>query len=103
MTKLDCNVVKCSYNQEHSCKRDAIQIMGEGAHYASETCCNSFSQSDCCGCKNDMSQLSKDTDVKCNALECRFNKENHCTAKHIGITGSHADKVSETECASFAI
>lgn len=104
MTKLDCNVVNCSYNKDACCVRKNIEVEGEAARFASETCCGSFEQKrgNCCSC-DIAEQVSKDTDVSCDAIECRFNKSHKCSANHIGISGRHADSMRETECASFII
>ena len=42
MTKLDCNVVNCSYNADNCCRRTDIQVEGTQAKTSSETCCGSF-------------------------------------------------------------
>lgn len=102
MTKLDCNVVNCAYNENNCCRRSGIDVQGMDAKVASETSCGSFSakgsectvnSNSCCACK--------ETEVKCEAVECKYNDSYRCSAKHIGISGGHADNVRETECASF--
>lgn len=103
MTKLDCNVTKCSYNEENCCRRNAIDVQGKDAHYSSETCCGSFSTKGCDdSCKNSIDGVYKETVVRCNAVECVYNKDKHCSANHIGITGRNADSEIETECETFA-
>ena len=42
MTKLDCNVVNCSYNESNCCRREDIQVEGMQAKTPSETSCGSF-------------------------------------------------------------
>ena len=42
MTKFDCIVVNCSYNENRLCKRDNITVGGMEAKKASETVCESF-------------------------------------------------------------
>lgn len=101
MTVLDCNVVNCSYNEDNSCKRQDIQVEGSNAKTPSETSCGSFAPRGCgCGV-NTMGEAKKDTEVACEASECKFNENKKCSASHIGISGGHADSVRETECGSF--
>ncbi len=101
MTRLDCNVTGCAYNSSNSCRRDNITVGGREANKSSETVCNSFSPKGtntllnaCCGPK-------KETQVSCDALNCRFNDSKICAADHIGIAGRHAVTNGETECGSF--
>ncbi len=102
MTKLDCNVVNCSYNADNCCKRGDIHVEGIQAKTPSETCCGSFAPKGCgCG-SNSTQEAKKDTNVLCDACECRFNESKKCTAGHIGIAGGHADSCRETECGSFS-
>lgn len=102
MTNLDCTVINCAYNHDKSCRLREIDVMGDNAHLASETCCGSFrcKGDDCCS-TNTANAACKETDVCCSAVECRFNDDKKCSAKHIGIAGGHADSSRETECASF--
>ena len=102
MTKLDCNVVNCSYNADNCCKRTDIQVEGVKATTPSETSCGSFAPRGC-GCHDcHIEGPKKETKVSCEAAECRFNREQECSAEHIGIAGGHADSSRETECGSFS-
>ena len=103
MTVLDCNVVSCVYNEDKSCRRSSIEVEGHEAMVPSETCCGSFSnrKDDCCK-ESASCNSSKKTEVCCEAVECKFNDNKECQAKHIGIAGGHADQMRETECASFS-
>ena len=103
MTKLDCNVVNCSYNGDNCCKRNDIHVEGIQAKTESETCCGSFAPKGCgCGSSNSVGAPEKDTNVLCDACDCRYNENKNCTAGHIGIAGGHADSCRETECGSFS-
>lgn len=98
MTKLDCNVVNCSYNADNCCRRTDIQVEGTQAKTSSETCCGSFAPKGC-GCQScHTTDVKKDTTVSCEACECKFNEDHACHAGHIGISGGHADSSRETEC-----
>ena len=102
MTKLDCNVVSCSYNDDNCCSRQDILVEGTQAKTSSETCCGSFAPKGCgCGSNCHKDGAKKETAVACEATECKFNSQKQCSAKHIGIAGGHADSCRETECGSF--
>lgn len=101
MTVLDCNVVNCSYNEDNCCRRRDIHVEGTQAKTPSETCCGSYTHKGCGCAVNAAGEVSKDTEVMCEAVECKFNQSKKCSAKHIGIAGGHADSNRETECASF--
>ena len=64
MTKLDCNVVNCSYNADNCCRRTDIQVEGTQAKTSSETCCGSFAPkgSGCQSCHT--TDVKKDTTVR---------------------------------------
>lgn len=103
MTRLDCNVIGCAYNGDNSCKRADINVAGEEASRARDTCCSSFVPRGSGSASNSFGTPSKDTQVFCDAVECMYNRRNSCRANHIGISGSRADHRSGTECASFEI
>ena len=42
MTILKCSATTCAYNEDMLCSRGEIDMMGESAHSAEETCCGSF-------------------------------------------------------------
>ena len=103
MTRLDCNVVNCAYNADNCCKRSDIEVEGEGAMTSSETSCGSFAPKGCGCASNSTGCAKKETEVKCEAVECVYNESKSCHANHIGISGTNADSVAETECASFTV
>lgn len=45
-----------------------------------------------CGCK---------TDISCEAENCKYNEQAHCTAKHVDVSGNRAKTSDQTECATF--
>ena len=80
MTKLDCNVVNCSYNADNCCRRTDIQVEGTQAKTSSETCCGSFAPKGC-GCQScHTTDVKKDTTVSCEACGCKFNEDHACHA-----------------------
>lgn len=100
MTKLDCTVTGCLYNQERCCCRDEIQVEGDHARHSRDTCCRSFRERGE-GAKSLADYPTKETKVACMALECTFNEDCRCQAKHIGIAGGAAYDCKGTECTAF--
>lgn len=103
MTKLGCSVENCAYNANKMCKRENITVDGPEAKKPSETACKSFMakgtntlNSLSCSC------VAKETNVACDAVTCKYNQKNKCTAEEIAIAGVHAMTNGETECGTFA-
>ena len=87
MTRLECAVTNCFYNDDKCCCKGDIMIEGRGAQNAKDTCCSSFRE--------------KRGDVDCKACNCVHNKDCKCDAEKIGITGTKACHCAETECMTF--
>lgn len=100
MTYLDCSVTGCVYNADKCCCKGDIRVEGSEAHQNSDTCCGSFKERRGDG-TNVAKRVSKSADVACEACNCKFNKDQKCSAEHIGIAGGDACCCGETECASF--
>ena len=102
MTQLDCNVVSCIHNTENCCCKDTIEVEGQSATKAANTCCGSFHERNGHSCKNTMEKNAKKaTDVACEAKNCIYNEDGYCDADHIGIVGAAASTNAQTECKSF--
>ena len=102
MPVLDCSVKSCFYNSDNKCSLDSIKVEGKSADYSDDTACGSYRLRAGEEAKNGCCSKAKTTlVVSCSANKCVFNEENKCKAEHIGIAGSHADKMDDTECASF--
>lgn len=103
MPILDCSVKTCYHNSENKCCLNNIKVEGRSADYSDDTACGSYRQK--CGCEasnsNGEESPKKALNVECMAVKCEFNENHKCTAEHIGIAGSHADTMDDTECASF--
>ena len=102
MTKLDCNVVTCTYNSNKKCKRENITVGGQEALKPSETACESFYPKG----TNTMNSFDHEgpktaLNIACKAVTCVYNKDKKCTADHINIAGVHAVATGETECGTF--
>lgn len=101
MTKLDCTVTSCLYNKDRCCCKDNIEVEGGGARHSRDTCCASFRERSAGSVRSSVDIPVKNTEISCRAVECTFNEECRCQAKHIGIAGGAACDCKETECASF--
>lgn len=101
MTKLKCSAQTCMYNEDRYCCKGDIMVEGRDAREPSGTCCASFRERSEDRIMNAMEHPSKNIEVDCEAVKCTFNKECKCTAREIGIAGSHASHYQDTECSSF--
>lgn len=102
MPVLDCSVKTCYYNTENKCSLDSIKVEGRSADYSDDTACGSYRLRAGEQTTNAFDKEGKTTlEVACSADKCTFNEGNKCKAEHIGIAGSHADTMDDTECASF--
>ena len=72
MPELSCTVQTCVHNYQYLCELDKIQVGGNSAKDAKETCC-----------------------------DCRYNEECKCHAGKISVEGGDACHSSGTECATF--
>ena len=89
MTKLECSVKNCVYNEEPYCCKGDIMVEG------------SFQErtKDCCS--NAVGHKSENIDVDCEAVKCIYNESCKCSANRIGIVGGNAKDSADTQCASF--
>ncbi|MCI8326894.1 MAG: DUF1540 domain-containing protein [Lachnospiraceae bacterium] len=101
MTKLECSVKSCAYNEEPYCCKGDITVGGSEAKNTSETCCSSFQEKTRdCAC-NSVGQKSEDIEINCKAEKCVHNENCKCDANRIGIVGGVAKECKDTQCASF--
>lgn len=102
MTKLDCSVVGCVYNNNRRCRRENITVGGHEASKPSETACKSFSPKG----TNTLTSMAiggpkESLNVACDAVTCRYNNNKKCAAEQIQIAGIKAVTNGETECGTF--
>ena len=93
MPELSCTVQTCVHNYQYLCELDKIQVGGNSAKDAQETCCDSFEERREGSYSNktdSMKSVSDCSDVDCQAKDCRYNEE-----------GGDACHSSGTECATF--
>lgn len=101
MTQLKCSAQTCMYNEDHYCCKGDIMVEGRDAQDSTGTCCASFRERNGEASASSMEHPSRNIDVDCEAVRCVFNDDCKCSAREIGIAGSHACHCDDTECASF--
>ena len=101
MPELKCTVQTCVHNKQYYCDLDHIQVGGEHAKRADETCCDSFEERTGDTYSNGTGQASSTSDIRCEATECRYNQSCKCHAGKISVEGGDACQCKETDCATF--
>lgn len=106
MPELKCTVQTCVHNKQFLCDLDAIEVGGNSAKHAEETCCDSFQERKESGYANSYSDVTENTasdrsEIDCKATDCMYNEKYHCHAGKISVEGSNACDCGETECATF--
>ncbi|MBR5537376.1 MAG: DUF1540 domain-containing protein [Clostridia bacterium] len=103
MSYLRCNVRTCSNNQNDLCIREGIRVDGPAADTKDDTCCCSFTQrgENYSNVVARNSAAQPETDIRCDAVNCTYNKEFKCIAPSVDISGSAASASRETRCSTF--
>lgn len=101
MPELKCTVQTCVHNKQYYCDLDHIQVGGERAKRADETCCDSFEERTGDTYSNVTGKASATSEISCEATECRYNQSCKCHAGKISVEGGDACQCGETECATF--
>lgn len=103
MPELKCTVQTCVHNNQFLCNLEKIQVGGDTAKTAQETCCDSFQErKEGSYMNNAAQQMASDrANVDCRATECMYNEKCQCYAGRISVEGGDAHQSSATECATF--
>ena len=101
MPELKCTVQTCVHNKQYYCDLDRIQVGGSHAKRADETCCDSFEKRTGDTYSNVTGQAPANSNIRCEATECRYNQSCKCHAGKISVEGGDACQCRETECATF--
>lgn len=104
---VKCGVTDCAYYNENYCTASQIEIGGQNATTADATRCETFRNSgnmvNSCGC----SSKGGNTEVHCDAKECKHNSECHCMLSGIDVSCTCAScdcsENAQTFCSSFKL
>ena len=105
MTKVQCSVIKCSYNNDEICYASRIAVGGQGAVEDEGTCCGTFLNEDVYSNLAEHTQYKSCCDyVSCTVGSCAYNDHANkkCTLDSIQVEGSDNPAIYiETCCSSF--
>lgn len=101
MPELKCTVQNCMHNQNYYCNLDTIQVGGDKAKQACDTCCDSFEERKSGTYSNATMEASPCCKIDCKAKDCSYNEGCNCVAGKISVEGGSACTCEETECATF--
>lgn len=101
MTNLGCTVSTCLHNSDNLCCKQTIIVDGMSAMNAQGTCCGSFDENKGGSFQNIFKTPESRLEVDCEAVQCVYNENRHCSADHIDISGDGAQNPEHTECATF--
>lgn len=101
MPKISCSVTNCYYNERQGCTAPNLKVDGKKAFESRSTCCDTFVEQKP-GVKSSVGDPFKDTDIKCDANKCVYNKQQYCKASNILVNGKNAQVPEETCCSTFA-
>lgn len=103
MTNLECTVSTCLHYSDNYCCKQTIIVDGTSAVNAQDTCCGSFDENTDGSFKNIFKTPESRLEVDCEAVQCVYNEDRHCSADHIDISGDGAKQSTHTECATFKL
>ena len=105
MTKVQCSVTKCSYNNSEVCYASRIAVGGQGAVEEEGTCCGTFLHEDVYSNLAEHTEYKSNCDyVSCTVGSCAYNDNANqkCTLDSIQVEGSdNPTAYIETYCSSF--
>ena len=114
MNDLFCTAANCIYNYGNKCTANYIVVNKSNQFSQNETMCESFSSKGLRDILNNMQNINtldyydnaftnnrNDTDINCNVKQCRYNKNNKCTASNVKIHGQVAYTKDGTFCETF--
>lgn len=101
MSQVDCTVKECIYNEATCCCRVGITVEGDNARQEDETYCGNYEHRGEHCCKNLIQEPSKQTNIKCEVANCKFNDDRVCMAGDIDIKVSDSNMAGQTKCETF--
>ena len=115
--KLNCSAINCVHNMTGLCSANTISVEGGQARSSKETECGTFSEKGFINAvtnsvnsniPGEIKQIfSKDEiemspSIRCQAQDCRYNRNKVCNASDIEIYGPQASSSCDTQCQTFA-
>jgi len=100
MTKIGCTVTNCFFNDRQGCTAPVIKVDGKKAFESRLTSCYTFVEQKP-GIKSSVGDPYKETEIKCIAEKCEYNKDKICGASNILVNGKNAEVPEETCCSTF--
>ena len=95
---LKCSAEDCAYNHSLECKAGGIKVGGRQATSTSETVCASYvNRANNSFINATDNGYTTPSDIKCEADNCKYNKNLLCTAESVKINASDAS------CATFIL
>lgn len=88
---LNCSADNCIYNNSGICYAGSIEVQGARAATTTGTKCATFNSD-----KNDLMNFTSNsfttsTDIKCEAIKCKYNSNRTCTAPSVQINYNNAN------------
>jgi len=102
MTNLECCVCTCKYNENNCCCKSEITVGKRESHSSKETECDSFVKAKEMAV-NAVNNPIPELTINCDAVNCVYNANKKCSAKHVGIAGNRANVSDETCCETFKL
>lgn len=113
--KLKCDATTCVHNFNHLCGASTIQVKGGNTTDGNNTFCSTYaikstgnyiSELGNVNLTGSVSQLFSDNQVMepkitCNAINCKYNSNEICTAGELKIMGPSSSAPQQTECKTF--
>lgn len=104
MTDLSCSVSSCENYGSGRCCRTDIVVAGPDAGCPRETCCADYQARSEGSASNSAAEEAPNPapEVRCEAVNCCYNRSSACGADHIDIrTVSAGGGRVKTECSAF--
>lgn len=102
MSKISCQVEKCSHNRNGCCHANFVEISGKAAECNKETCCSSFLNREVYSSLTNNTVDGKECDcLNCTVKTCKYNENCYCNRDSIEVGGDNVLVHSETQCLSF--
>lgn len=100
MAQINCTVTNCYFNNRLGCTAPSVEVDGKKAEKSRLTNCSTFIEQKP-GIRSSISEPRSDTEIKCEAVKCIYNKSEQCSATNIVVNGKNAEAPEETCCSTF--